>query len=154
MARKTINPPAFDPALVRAAMDARANGADPFRGLSDLVPTPNPFDGAPFADNPPAPAKLADTIPPTEPPEPAALADVRPHDVVRWHINPSRCTVEQFATLAEAQEHVATLHYAVFWKWAIRCPNPWPHTVETGLINPPADAPVASQWSPTIAAAE
>jgi len=139
MARKTQNPPAFDPALVRAAMDARANGADPFAGLSDLVP---------------APVKTADTIPPVEPPEPAALSDVRPHDVVRWHLNPSRCTVEQFATLAEAQAHVATLHYAVFWKWAIRCPNPWPHTVETGLINPPADEPVASQWSPTIAAAE
>jgi hypothetical protein len=73
---------------------------------------------------------------------------------VRWHLNPSRCTVEQFATEAEAREHIATLHYAVFWKWALRCPHPWPHTIDTGLVNPPADAPVASQWSPAIAAAE
>jgi hypothetical protein len=133
MSKTPTPPPPAD--FVRAVLSRRA---------AEAAAAANPFAGVRFADNPPptippTPAErpadvLSDTIPPTEPPAIAETTQPRPHDVVRWHHNPPRVTVEQFADLAAARAHVATLHSAVFWRWAIRDPNPWPHVVDTGLV--------------------
>jgi hypothetical protein len=117
------------------------------RMAAEALAKQNPFHDVPFADNPlpvipPTPAErgadvLCDTIPPTEPPAIPETTPPRPHDVVRWHIYPPRVTVEQFADLAGARAHVAALSPVVFWKWAIRTPNPWPHTIDTGQVSDP-----------------
>lgn len=104
-------------------------------------------DGQFVPSIPPTPAErpadlLSDTIPPTEPPDVVTTTPPRPHDVVRWHVNPPRCTVHQCASLESARAHVAQLDCAAFWKWAIRAPDPWPHVIDTGLV-PDYIGPVA-----------
>jgi hypothetical protein len=65
--------------------------------------------------------QLADTVPPVEPPAQLPVKQPKAHHVVRWHVSPTRVTKLEFATREAADEHVATLHPAAIYKYAIMC---------------------------------
>lgn len=64
--------------------------------------------------------QLDDTVPPTEPPPSVMLAQPKQHRVVAWRHDGGMRDVT-CETLEKAREHMAGLHWAVYWKAMIMC---------------------------------